>query len=95
MVLGLIFLIGAVTSLCMLLLYAFRINSLMSAAPVDATYRAGTPLTAEDIEFTRQNLEKKSIDYEALLPVKKDRRYIVVGGSGVQRAFILPPHATH
>ena len=78
-----LFLPAAVIATGRLLAYAYRINSLMSAAPVDATYLAGEPLTAETIDATRTRLEKEPIDYERLLPKGKDRRYIIVGGSGM------------
>ncbi|KAH8176051.1 3-beta hydroxysteroid dehydrogenase/isomerase family protein [Sarocladium implicatum] len=73
----------AVIAICLLVAYAYQINALMSAAPRDANYLAGEPLTAETIKATRERLQKQPINYEKFLPKKKDRRYIVVGGSGL------------
>jgi hypothetical protein len=39
-------------------------------------------LTPEDIRATYQRMKRDGIDWKPYLPAKKDRRYIVVGGSG-------------
>lgn len=65
-----------------LILYAIQINTLMATGPAEAERIAGAPLTVEQIEAVRDRLREQPINYERFLPSFKQRRYIVVGGSG-------------
>lgn len=67
----------------LLVTYAVLLNSLMAGAPTEATKLAGAPITVEQIKSVRDRLQKQPIDYEALLPPRQERRYVIVGGSGM------------
>lgn len=77
----------------LLVAYAVRINELMASAPAEALMLAGAPLDVHEIRATKARLEKHPIEYDRYLPSSKKRRYIVVGGSGIQVSWFLSSRA--
>ncbi|KAH6606425.1 hypothetical protein Trco_005578 [Trichoderma cornu-damae] len=65
-----------------LVLYMLRLNWVLAHTPQEVVDRAGEPLTREYIWDVYERVKKDGIDWEGKLPPRKDRRYIVVGGSG-------------
>ncbi|GFP52364.1 short-chain dehydrogenase/reductase family 42E member 1 [Trichoderma asperellum] len=65
-----------------LVLYLLKLNWVLSHTPQEVVDRAGEPLTREYIKDVFERVKKDGIDWEGKLPPRKDRRYIVVGGSG-------------
>ena len=65
-----------------LVLYALRLNWVLSHTPQEAAACAGEPLTKEYIQDAFERVKRDGIDWVGKLPPRKDRRYIVVGGSG-------------
>ncbi|RFU79521.1 3-beta hydroxysteroid dehydrogenase isomerase [Trichoderma arundinaceum] len=65
-----------------LVLYVLRLNWVLSHTPQEVVDRAGEPLTKEYIQDAFERVKKDGIDWDGKLPPRKDRRYIVVGGSG-------------
>lgn len=70
-----IFLIG-------LVIYAVRVNHVMWNTPREARRLIPRFITREDIQIAYEKVKKKGIDWKAQLPVRRERRYIIVGGSG-------------
>jgi len=71
---------GAAT---LLLLYLYRINSLLHSVPPEAQAASPHRWTEEEIRETYERVRSKPIDYAPHLPPKRERRYVVVGGSGM------------
>lgn len=65
-----------------LVFYTLRLNWVLSHTPQEVVDRAGEPLTRENVWDAFERVKKDGIDWEGKLPPRKDRRYIVVGGSG-------------
>ncbi len=63
-------------------LHIVRLNYVMSRTPRAARAHALEPLTAERIRETYERVRGKGIDWRGKLPRRKERRYIIVGGSG-------------
>lgn len=75
-------------SIC-LVLYLLKLNWVLSHTPQDVVDRAGEALTREYVKDVFERVKKDGIDWEGKLPPRKDRRYIVVGGSGVFAEMFL------
>ncbi|KAL6833540.1 hypothetical protein J3E69DRAFT_143986 [Trichoderma sp. SZMC 28015] len=71
----------AVGAIC-LVLYILRLNWVLSHTPQEVINRAGEPLTRDYVRDVFERVKRDGIDWEDRLPPRKDRRYIVVGGSG-------------
>ncbi|KAL7927499.1 hypothetical protein ACQKWADRAFT_276946 [Trichoderma austrokoningii] len=65
-----------------LVLYLLKLNWVLSHTPQDVVDRAGEPLTPEYVKDVFERVKKDGLDWKGKLPPRKDRRYIVVGGSG-------------
>lgn len=65
-----------------LVLYMLRLNWVLSHTPQEVVDRAGEPLTRDYVRGVFERVKKDGIDWEEKLPPRKNRRYIVVGGSG-------------
>ncbi|KAL7802866.1 hypothetical protein V8C43DRAFT_269614 [Trichoderma afarasin] len=74
-------LVLAVGAIC-LVLYMLRLNWVLSHTPQEVANRAGEPLTRDYVRDVFERVKREGIDWEDRLPPRKDRRYIVVGGSG-------------
>ncbi|EGR50975.1 uncharacterized protein TRIREDRAFT_57647 [Trichoderma reesei QM6a] len=72
-----------------LVLYALRLNWVLSHTPQEAAACAGEPLTKEYIQDAFERVKRDGIDWVGKLPPRKDRRYIVVGGSGLLGGQII------
>ncbi|PTB59328.1 hypothetical protein M431DRAFT_478415 [Trichoderma harzianum CBS 226.95] len=73
-------LVLAVGAIC-LVLYMVRLNWVLSHTPQEVVDRAGEPLTRDHVRDVFERVRREGIDWEGKLPRRKDRRYIVVGGS--------------
>ncbi|UNI14692.1 hypothetical protein JDV02_001294 [Purpureocillium takamizusanense] len=78
---------GITATLVVLLSTAFvahvvRLNYVMGRTPRAARAHVSEPLTADDIRETYERVRREGIDWRPGLPPRKERRYIVVGGSG-------------
>jgi hypothetical protein len=65
-----------------LLLYLLKLNWVLSHTPQEVVDRAGVPLTREYVKDVFERVKKDGLGSEEKLPPRKDRRYIIVGGSG-------------
>jgi hypothetical protein len=65
-----------------LVLYLLKLNWVLSHTPREVVDRAGEPFTREYVRDVFERVKKDGLGSEAMLPPRKDRRYIVVGGSG-------------
>jgi hypothetical protein len=75
-------LLALVGGIVCLVLYLLKLNWVLSHTPQDVVDRARVPLTREYVQDVFERVKKDGIDWEGKLPPRKDRRYIVVGGSG-------------
>ncbi|KAF9876559.1 3-beta hydroxysteroid dehydrogenase isomerase family [Colletotrichum karsti] len=64
-------------------LYLWRINILMTSTPPEALRVSPKRWSPEEIKRTFERVEKQPVDWTPHLPPKLDRRYVVVGGSGL------------
>ena len=62
--------------------YLWHMNRAISTAPAEATNVTQSPWTAEDFKNAYEKAQDSPVDVKPFLFSKKDRRYIVVGGSG-------------
>lgn len=67
-------------------LWLYRINMLMKVVPKEVAEYSPHRWTTEEIQETYAHTSKEPLDFTKLLPPKLERRYVVVGGSGM-----LPP----
>jgi nucleoside-diphosphate-sugar epimerase len=66
-----------------LILYLFHVNDGLNAIPPEALKQSPYRWTVSEIKSTFERVKKNPIDIRPYLPPKKDRRYIVFGGSGL------------
>lgn len=75
-------LLALVGGVVCLVLYLLKLNWVLSHTPQEVVDRAGEPLTREYIKDVFERVKKDGFGSEEKLPPRKDRRYIIVGGSG-------------
>ncbi|KAK3694047.1 hypothetical protein B0T22DRAFT_352943, partial [Podospora appendiculata] len=63
--------------------WLYRVNSAMRAVPRGSLQHSPHRLTEHEIHATYERLSKAPLNFTKLLPPRLDRRYIVVGGSGL------------
>ncbi|KAL2270173.1 hypothetical protein VTJ83DRAFT_2357 [Remersonia thermophila] len=63
--------------------YLFRANSALKAVPDLMRKASPRRWTEEELQETYERVKKKPLDFTRLLPRRLDRRYVVVGGSGL------------
>ncbi|KAK4152450.1 hypothetical protein C8A00DRAFT_44504 [Chaetomidium leptoderma] len=63
--------------------WLFRINSAMQSVPDEARKASPRRWTKTDLRDTFERLKQKPIDFTKLLPPRLERRYVIVGGSGL------------
>lgn len=63
-------------------LYLRHVHRALESTPDEAHRRAQQPWTKEMIENEYQRVQKETTDVKPFLFDRKDRRYVVVGGSG-------------
>ncbi|KAL7909422.1 hypothetical protein GGI35DRAFT_493356 [Trichoderma velutinum] len=81
-------LVLAVGVICSVL-YLLRLNWVLSHTPQEVIDRVGEPLTKDYVRDVFERVKREGIDWEGKLPPRKNRRYIVVGGSGESTKGIL------
>jgi hypothetical protein len=64
------------------ILYLWHVNRAISASPTEAKNLAQKPWTIEQIREAYKKAQVSPIDVKPFLFPKKNRRYVVVGGSG-------------
>ena len=64
-------------------LWLYRINMLMKVVPTAIAEYSPHRWTKEEVKETYAQLSKEPLDFTKLLPPKLERRYVVVGGSGM------------
>ncbi|PHH88195.1 hypothetical protein CDD83_7854 [Cordyceps sp. RAO-2017] len=66
-----------------LVLYGVRVNHVMLQTPPEAQAYLEPPLTADRVRQVYRRVKEQGIDWHAGLPPRRDRRYVIVGGSGL------------
>ncbi|PFH56856.1 hypothetical protein XA68_15851 [Ophiocordyceps unilateralis] len=66
-----------------LVLYGLHVNRLMKQTPPEALAYLDPPLTPDHARLIYRRVKENGIDWNANLPPAKDRRYLIVGGSGL------------
>ncbi|QDS68357.1 hypothetical protein FKW77_010723 [Venturia effusa] len=82
-------LLGAAVVLAFVSLYLWHLNRVMAGIPDEVSRASPHRWTPEEIKATYAKLVKNPIDDRAHLPPKQERRYIVVGGSGLVGGCII------
>ncbi|ROT41579.1 NAD(P)-binding protein [Sodiomyces alkalinus F11] len=72
-----------------LLLWAWKVNHAMSTTHPDLLKLTKGPWLEEDIKRVYRRVEEAPCDWKPHLPPKRERRYIVVGGSGLVGGYIV------
>ncbi|KAM0330081.1 hypothetical protein ACHAQA_004252 [Verticillium albo-atrum] len=74
----------SIATLATLLIWAWKVNRGMFVTPPEALKHAtDSPWTDEAAKETFKRIEQKPCDWGSHLPPKLDRRYVIVGGSGL------------
>ncbi|KJZ73477.1 hypothetical protein HIM_07033 [Hirsutella minnesotensis 3608] len=84
-----------------LVLYILRVNHVLSQTPPEAEAQLDPPMTREHIEQVYKRVKENGINWTASLPSRRDRRYVIAGGSGLVGSHIalflldmgVPPQA--
>ncbi|RDA85623.1 hypothetical protein CP532_3549 [Ophiocordyceps camponoti-leonardi (nom. inval.)] len=66
-----------------LTLYGLHVNRLMTQTPPEVLDDLEPPLTPDRARLIYRRVKEHGIDWTANLPPAKDRRYLIVGGSGL------------
>ncbi|RDA94157.1 hypothetical protein CP533_6581 [Ophiocordyceps camponoti-saundersi (nom. inval.)] len=66
-----------------LMLYGRHVNRIMKQTPPEVLDDLEPPLTPDRARLIYQRVKEHGIDWTANLPPAKDRRYLIVGGSGL------------
>jgi hypothetical protein len=80
---------GVAAAAVAFVLWLVKINRIMRTTPAEALKISPNRWTKEEIVETYRRIEKSPLDWTPHLPPKVDRRYIVVGGSGLWLSFCL------
>lgn len=76
------FLLLIFVSIVLIATYLWFVNRSVSVAPIEATRLAQKPWTTEQLQEAYRKFEASPTDVTPYLFGKKNRRYVVVGGSG-------------
>ncbi len=76
-------------------LWLYRINKAIKAIPEPAAKAAPRRWTTQEIRDMYEKLEEKPVDFGKHLPPRLERRYVVVGGSGMLLLSLRQGHVTH
>lgn len=82
-------LLSITLSLLLLLLYLRHVNNGMKQVPADAIKLSPHRFTEQEILDTYKKVTANPLDWTPHLPPKLDRRYVIVGGSGLVGGFIV------
>lgn len=82
-------------ALALVLLYLYRVNSVLAQTPPEVAAHFGEELTRERVIAAYKRVKDKRLDWTSRLPPRQTRRYVIVGGSGKlswesQHAFTKP-----
>jgi nucleoside-diphosphate-sugar epimerase len=88
-VLKMLVLIAVLCALLLLVLYLNHVNNGMTATPPEALKESPQRWTDEEIKATFNRVCANPIDIRPHLPPRRDRRYIIVGGSGLVGGAIV------
>lgn len=83
------FLLGIPFGIFLLVLYLRHVNNGMKQTPSEALELSPHRFTDEEIRETYQKVSAKPLDWTPYLPPKLQRRYVVVGGSGLVGGFLV------
>ncbi|KAL1839146.1 hypothetical protein VTJ49DRAFT_1842 [Mycothermus thermophilus] len=72
-----------IVAVALLVLYLFRANSALKTVPDLVRKASPHRWTKEEVQETYERVKKEPFDFTRLLPRRLDRRYVVVGGSGL------------
>ncbi|KAK4165725.1 hypothetical protein QBC43DRAFT_315050 [Cladorrhinum sp. PSN259] len=65
------------------LIWLYRFNSALKTIPEEIRKLAPRRWTAQEVRGTSERLKKEPIDFLKVIPPKLERRYVIVGGSGL------------
>lgn len=82
-------LVSGVTGFVLLVLYLVHVNTGMKAVPEEAHRLSPTRWTEKEIRETYRQVCEKPVDVTPHLPKRLERRYVVVGGSGLVGGYIV------
>ena len=82
-------LLGVPIGLVLLALYLWHVDHGMRVVPAEVTKLSPHRWTDEEVRETYERLAAKPLDWTPHLPPKLDRRYVVVGGSGLVGGFLV------
>ncbi|KAK3329704.1 hypothetical protein B0H66DRAFT_35167 [Apodospora peruviana] len=74
---------AALTTATLVVLYLYRINQSMKAVPPSAAAKYPQPWTPQQVQQTFDRIKRNRLDFSKHLPPALERRYVVVGGSGL------------
>lgn len=74
------------------IIYLWHASRSISTAPDDAVKLTQKPFTKQQIEEAYRLAQATPVDVKPYLFSKKNRRYVVTGGSGMHRGEALPSH---
>lgn len=82
-------------AVALVLLYLYRVNSVLAQTPPEAAALFGEELTRERVVEAYKQVKAKRLDWTSRLPPRQTRRYAIVGGSGkllqtLQDDFTVP-----
>ena len=81
-------LLGAI-GLCLFLLYLRHVEKGLATVPEEVTKLASPAWTKEAILAAYNKVSKRRIDFQSQVPPKLNRRYVIVGGSGLVGGHII------
>ncbi|KAF2433022.1 dehydrogenase-like protein [Tothia fuscella] len=81
--------IGIAITISLLFAYLYHLSSALSGVPEEVLKLSPHRWTEQECRETYEKVKEKPIDFNAHLPPKQDRRYIVVGGSGLVGGDII------
>ena len=81
--------LGALVILILLAFYLRHVNNGMKTVPHEALKLSPHRWTDEEIRRTYKQISEKPLDWTPHLPPRLERRYVVVGGSGLVGGFLV------
>ena len=82
-----IFLVASAIAVAIAAVWLCRINAAMKVEPEAARKASPWRWTRQEIRDTYERVKQNPIDFTKHLPPRQDRRYIVVGGSGMWSSY--------
>lgn len=69
----------------LLVLYLWKVNHTMWTTPPEALKYSPTRWAPEECRKTYERVKKEPVNWAAYAPPKQERRYVIVGGSGMSQ----------